>query len=49
MVQANTQAIQNEIDDFIPDEKIYFSVGQVDYSAVQSVKFDLKGENPKVK
>ena len=42
MVQANTQAIQNEIEDFTPDEKIYFSVGNVDYSKVQGVKFNKK-------
>ena len=43
MVQANTQAIQNEIEDFTPDEKIYFAVGNASYNNVYKVQFSKTG------
>ena len=38
MVESNTQAIQNVIEDFRPDEKIYFAVGNSKYDKVLRVK-----------
>ena len=38
MVQANTQAIQDEIEDFKSDEKIFFGVGNFSYDAVYKVE-----------
>ena len=38
MVEGNTQVIQNAIEDFRPDEKIYFSVGNSTFDAVYEEK-----------
>ena len=40
MVEANSQAIQNEIEDFKPDERIYFSVGNACYDAVHQPHYE---------
>lgn len=48
MVQANTQAIQDEIEDFRSDEKIFFGVGNFSYDAVYKVVETNKGKGKEI-